>query len=603
MSEATTKRRLPIGAEAGADAVHFRVWAPAARKIRVAFPTQSPCALSREANGYFSGLCPGIGAGARYGFLLDDNEKVFPDPVSRFQPDGPEGWSEVIANDFQWHDQAWGGIQQKGQVFYELHVGTFTPEGTLAAAMGQLPRLKALGITTVELMPLATFPGRFGWGYDGVDLFAPHAAYGRPDDVRRFVDTAHGLGLGVLLDVVYNHLGPDGNYLPVFSPHYFSDRFRTDWGPAINFSLPAVREFFISNAGYWIEEFHFDGLRLDATQAIVDASSPHILQDLQRAVRDKARGRATLVIAENDAQEAHYVRIAGINALWNDDFHHSAHVALTGSRDGYYNDFLGSPQELLSAVKYGFLFQGQLAPWQKKQRGESAFDLRPTHFVSYLENHDQVAHSARGRRLFDLAHPGDVRALTVLWLLSPQTPLFFQGQEYGTRTPFLFFADHDVGLAPLVKKGRGEFLRTFEALDDPAMQAALDDPSALATFQKCQLGPAEQNGTYRLHATLLGLRRGLGGVSKIDGAVIGSAAFALRFFDPQGDRLLLVNLGATQHLPAAEPLLAAPQLAAAQWRLILSSEDPDFDGSGTAPEWGRLGAHAAVLWGANGVMR
>jgi maltooligosyltrehalose trehalohydrolase len=333
--------RLPNGAELTRDGVHFRVWAPKAERIDVVIDGAG-YPLARESNDYFSGVVAGIAAGTRYGFRIDGDAKPVPDPASRFQPDGPHGPSEVVdPGAFAWTDHAWRGRALAGQVIYEMHVGTFTPEGTWAAAARELDELARIGVTVLELMPVAEFAGTFGWGYDGVALFAPTRLYGTPDDMRRFVDRAHRLGLAVILDVVYNHLGPDGNYLTRFSDRYFTDRYENEWGEPINFDgddAAPVREFFVANAGYWIEELHLDGLRLDATQQIFDASSDPIVGDIVRRVRAAGGGRATIVVAENEPQDVTLVRAPerggyGVDGLWNDDFHHTAHVAATGRRD------------------------------------------------------------------------------------------------------------------------------------------------------------------------------------------------------------------------------------------------------------------------------
>jgi maltooligosyltrehalose trehalohydrolase len=347
-------------------------------------------ALAAEPGGYFVGTLADARAGTRYRFSLDGGPPL-PDPASRFQPDGPHGASEIVdPGAFRWTDTAWPGVSLRGQVLYELHVGTFTREGTWRAAMQQLPALADMGIRVLELMPVAEFPGQFGWGYDGVDLFAPTRLYGRPDDFRAFVDRAHALRLGVILDVVYNHVGPDGNYLTRFSPDYVTDRYANEWGEAINFdgarSAP-VREFFIANAGYWIDEYHLDGLRLDATQQMFDVSPDHILAAISRRVRQAGGPRATLIVAENEPQHVRLVRSVevggyGLDALWNDDFHHSASVAVTGRHEAYYTDYGGTPQELVSAVKWGYLYQGQRYAWQKKARGTPAFGVPPERFVA-----------------------------------------------------------------------------------------------------------------------------------------------------------------------------------------------------------------------------
>ena len=612
----TTHRRLPIGAEITAGGTHFRVWAPRRRSVEVLEPESGRrTSLAPEADGYFTGLVPGMGAGARYRLQLDGGG-AFPDPASRFQPEGPHGPSEVVdPAAYQWTDAAWPGIRLEGQVLYELHVGAFTPEHNFSAAARQLPELASAGITTIELMPVADFPGRFGWGYDGVNLFAPTRLYGRPDDFRAFVNTAHAAGLGVILDVVYNHFGPDGNYLREFSEDYFVSHRSTDWGDPINFDGPGagpVREFFLANARYWIEEFHLDGLRLDATQAITDASPEHILTAIGRSAREAAGKRDIILVAENEPQDAGLIRPAergghGLDALWNDDFHHSAVVALLGRDEAYYSDYRGAPQEFVSAAKWGFLYQGQWYSWQQAPRGRAGLDLRPAQFVAFIQNHDQVANSARGQRLHQLASPGRWRAMTAALLLGPATPMLFMGQEFSASSPFPYFADHPGELGQLVQRGRLEFLAQFPSLALPEMQRQVPDPSSPATYAAATLDFAERAANPQacdLHRDLIALRRSDAAFRAqrprgVDGAVLGEAAFLLRFFaEGNEDRLLLVNLGRTLHLdPAPEPLLAP--LERSGWRLRWSSEDPRYGGAGTpqietTDNW-RIPAEAAVV--------
>jgi maltooligosyltrehalose trehalohydrolase len=413
-------RRLPIGAELqSGGGAHFRVWAPCCRQIAVEIEGLEPAALQSEGQGYFSLYDPAARAGMRYCFRLDQGEAV-PDPASRFQPDGPHGPSEIDPRDFAWTDRAWRGVTREHLVIYEMHIGTFTPEGNWKAASRELPALAELGITCLEIMPVAEFPGRFGWGYDGVDLFAPTRRYGTPVDFRRFVDRAHALGIAVILDVVYNHIGPDGSYLKNFSAAYFTDRYDNEWGEAINFDGPdsgPTREFFIANAGYWIDEYHLDGLRLDATQQIFDRSEDHILAAIVRKVRSAGRGRTTFVVGENEPQDAKLARPVerggyGLDALWNDDFHHSAMVALTGRHEAYFSDYRGRPREFVAAAKHGFLYQGQRYPWQRKARGTPALDLPAECFVVFQQNHDQIANSGTGERCHALTSPGRFRAMT-----------------------------------------------------------------------------------------------------------------------------------------------------------------------------------------------
>ena len=462
--------------------------------------------------------------------------------------------------------------------------------------------LAELGVTCVELMPVAEFPGRFGWGYDGVCLFAPTRLYGEPDDLRAFIDEAHAHGVAVILDVVYNHLGPDGNYLAQFSEDYFSERHRNEWGDGINFdgeNSKPVREFFLSNARHWVQEYHFDGLRLDATQSMQDDSEEHFLAALTREVRGAARGRETIIVGENEPQDTRMLLPAarggyGLDGLWNDDFHHAAMVALTGRSEAYYSDYRGGPQEFVSSAKYGFLYQGQRYRWQRHRRGTPTRGLAPHVFVNFIENHDQVANSARGTRAHTLTSPARLRALTALLLLAPGTPMLFMGQEFASSAPFFYFADHEPGLAEKVRRGRAEFLAQFRSVATRETRAHLVDPGDPLTFERCKLDLSEREShreVYALHRDLLRLRREDAVFSAqeprgVDGAVLSPDAFVLRFFgreETEGDdRLLVVNLGADLGLnPAPEPLLAPP--AGKVWAPLWSSEDYRYGGTGTPP--------------------
>jgi maltooligosyltrehalose trehalohydrolase len=604
------RRRLAIGAELQEHGgAHFRVWAPARERVDVVVEGRAH-ALAREPDGHFSGFVGDARAGATYRYRLDGAREV-PDPASRFQPDGPHGASAIVdPGSYRWRDTGWRGVTARGQVICEVHVGTLTPEGTYAAAAGELARLRDLGVTLIELMPVNEFPGAFGWGYDGVGWFAPFHGYGTPEDLRRFVDEAHALGLGVLLDVVYNHYGPDGCYLRDLSPTYFSQRHANEWGDALNFDDEGslgMRELAIENAGYWIDELHFDGLRLDATQTLHDDSGDHVIRAIARRARAAAGERAVLLVAENEAQQAALVRPEdrggfGLDAVWNDDFHHAAVAATTGRREAYYVDTKGTPQELVSAIKRGYLFQGQRYDWQKKARGSFALDVPAHAFVHYVENHDQVANSARGARLASRTSPGRYRALMALLLLGPETPMLFQGQEYGATTPFVFFADHRGELADAVRKGRADFLAQFpsEARD------VIPDPCARATFERCKLDPAErerQAPAAAMVRDLLRLRRDDAAFARqstdaVDGAVIAHEALVVRFFCERGDRLLVVNLGPDLVCRSiAEPLLAPPR--GEHWRTIWSSEDPRYGGDGAGvvdgPEGWRIGRHQAAV--------
>jgi len=609
---------MPVGAEPleGGE-IHFRVWAPERKSVVVVSDNAfEPVSLDKEPGGYFAGFAPRARAGMRYKFQLDGGE-AFPDPASRFQPEGPHGWSQIVnADTFAWTDQQWPGVQLKGQVVYELHLGTFTQEGAWASAASKLEYLRDTGITVLEIMPVADFPGRFGWGYDGVQPYAPANIYGPPDDMRSFVNRAHSLGLAVILDVVYNHLGPDGNYLPKFSPFYLTDKYKTDWGQAINFDgehNQPVREFFRENAAYWIREFHLDGLRLDATQDIHDESQPHIIAEIAQAARGAAGGRSILLIGENEPQQTRLIKPVaeggyGLDALWNDDYHHSAMVALTGKADAYYTDYRGSAQEFLSAAKYGYLYQGQWYRWQKQRRGASTLGLPRAAMVNFIQNHDQIANSARGQRIHEMTSPGMLKALTAFTLLAPGTPMLFQGQEFAASSPFLFFADHKPELAHLIRKGRIEFLEQWRSLRLPEMSKCFDDPSELSTFERSKLDHSEMQQhleTYRLHRDLLRLRKedpvlSLQGEAGIDGAVLSPACLVLRFFSPgyRQDRLLVLNLGTELELnPAPEPLLAPPENT--EWDTLWSSEHPQYGGCGTAAldsdeNW-RISGQSAVL--------
>jgi maltooligosyltrehalose trehalohydrolase len=644
-----SERRYPIGAELiGENQAHFRVWAPKARELDVVFEDAAEakpkfCPLISEPAGYFSGAAT-LSPGTRYRFRVNRAENFYPDPASRFQPDGPHGPSCIVdPTAFEWGDAEWRGVNLANQVIYEMHIGTFTREGTWRVAAEQLPELARIGITMIEMMPIAEFPGRFGWGYDGVDLFAPSHLYGTPDDLRAFIDRAHLLGLGVILDVVYNHFGPDGNYLGVYSDDYLVRGKGNEWGDVINFeganSAP-VREFFITNGRYWIEEFHFDGFRFDATHAIHDRSEEYIIAAVGQAARKAAGSCSIILIAENDLQDSKMVRphrlefrlqaeqggaatlsdrvnaelqtsrsetVNGLDAMWNDDFHHSAIVALTGQSVGYFSDYSGKPQEFISAAKYGFLYQGQALSWRKMLRGTPTFGVPAEAFVCFTENHDQIANTGPGDRPRAQTSPARYRAMTALLLLGPWTPLLFQGQEFGASSPFLFFADvGDTSVRDAIRKGRAKLLAPFLSLSEQELLARLQAPDEPEAFSRCKLDFSQRKKNrelYDLHIDLLRLRREdsrfrqqtLGG---IDGAVLGPASFVLRYFSEKNDdRLLLVNLGGRQVLhPASEPLLAPP--AGYRWKMLWTSDSQQYGGVGeiattTSEQWA-LPAESAV---------
>jgi maltooligosyltrehalose trehalohydrolase len=609
-------RRLPIGAEPNSDGTHFRLWAPACRRVSVVIEDEAapaPLELEPEGDGYFSGFGSGVPSGVNYRLLLDGAGELLPDPASRFQPQGCRGPSRVVdSGAYRWRDSGWLGASLPGQVLYELHVGTFTPEGTWNAAAAQLKALADLGVTVVELMPIAEFPGRFGWSYDGANLFAPKSLYGEPDDLRRFVDTAHLHGLGVILDAVYNHFGSVGEQLMRFiAPPFFSKRYENEWGSAINFDgdfSGPVREFFLANVRHWIREYHFDGLRIDATQAFHDVSPRPILLEIARVAREAAAGRKLILIGESEPQAADLCRSAEVggcelDALLNDDFHHSAMVRLTGRAEAYYSDHHGTAEEFLAAAKWGYLFQGQRYAWQKNPRGSPALDLSAAQFVNFLQNHDQIANSAQGVRIHELTSGGRYRAMTALLLLMPQTPLLFQGQEFAASARWLYFNDAPPDEAEALIKGRAGFLKQFPSYALDEVQRRLPDPTVEESFLRSKLDFSERAAhasAYALHRDLLQLRRDLRPQEvRLEGATLGPGLLFLRYLPAEGEtKLLVVNFGVDQRLASiAQPLIAPP--AGNRWKIRWTSEDPRYGGGGT-PEldtsdgW-RIPGESAVL--------
>jgi maltooligosyltrehalose trehalohydrolase len=613
---APAARRLPIGAEVlPGGGVSIRVWAPKRESVEVSIchhaddrkpaftlALQPERAEATRARGYYSGIVPDAKSGMCYGFRLDGNAKLLPDPASRFQPSGPEGLSQIVDHHgFKWSDSGWKGLTIAGQVIYEIHVGTLTAEGTWSAATARLEEIAGAGMTVVEVMPVSDFPGEFGWGYDGICMFAPTRLYGVPDDFRRFVDRAHALGLGVILDVVYNHFGSIGCTIHEFADAYFSQRHKNEWGSPVNFddeNSGPVREFFLSNVRYWIEEFHLDGFRFDATQQIFDDSDPHILTEMTQAARQAAGNRQVILLAENEPQDARLVRPVekgghGCDAMCNDDFHHAARVRLTGLTDAYYEDFAGSVDELRSAVRGGFLYQGQISQHQGKRRGTPARGLPATAFIHFLQNHDQVANSGTGQRIHELTSPGRLRAMTALWLLSPETPMIFQGQEFAASTPFLYFADFSGKEAKAVAQGRIQFLSQFPSLNTEEARRAMADPANRSTFERSKLDWTERE-THKhsqlLHADLLKLRREdpifrRQQADRIETSSLSADCLVLRYFGDDGetaaDRLVLVNFGRQLfYSPSPEPLLAPPP--GSQWDVLWTSETVRY-GAGTTP--------------------
>jgi maltooligosyltrehalose trehalohydrolase len=494
---------MPFGARLdAAGGAEFRLWAPALTQVQLELGEGDAGrvhAMQPEAGGWHRLRLAHARSGDAYRFVLPDGLRV-PDPASRYNPRDVHGASRVVDPcAYEWGDAAWRGRPWHEAVVYELHVGTFTGEGSFAAAALRLPQLAELGITAVELMPLADFPGRRGWGYDGVLPFAPEAQYGDPQALKAFVDAAHGLGLMVLLDVVYNHFGPEGNYLHAYCPQFFNPAHATPWGAAINFDGPdsrTVRDFYIHNALYWIEEFHFDGLRLDAVHAIADDSPRHIVRELCEAVqRGPGQGRQVHIVLENDANQASLLaraedgRAQAATAQWNDDLHHAAHVLVTGEADGYYADFAQDPVAgLARALAQGFIYQGQPSAFRSGEpRGEPSAQLPLGAFVSYLQTHDQVGNRAFGDRLHAIADPVLQHAVQACLLLSPHVPMLFMGEEFAASTPFLYFCDFGPELAEAVSRGRREEFGRFAAFADPAARERIPDPNDEATFRACIL--------------------------------------------------------------------------------------------------------------------
>lgn len=576
----------------------FVLWAPDKNRAVVEIEGVGSFPLSADDDGYFYAAVSDIGVGARYKFRLDDGPAM-PDLASRWQPDGSDGHSVVVSEAFDWTDAGWAGPETRDQVIYELHVGTFTSGGTWNAAREKLQHLRDLGVTVIQVMPIGCFKGTFGWGYDTTLPYAPYAPYGTPDELRAFIDAAHGLGIGVILDVVYNHAGM-GDHYHAYSEHFFTQSHGNEWGSGFNYDgekSRSVRDFMVGNAAYWVRAFHFDGLRIDAAQAMFDDSETHIIAELAEAVREAAKPRRAYIVVENQPQERQMIADPkeggyGLDGMYSDDFQHAVRVAATGHNDFYYRDYLGTPQEIVSALKYGFLYQGQRSDMRDKAYGTYNLDTPAEHFVHFLENHDQVANSAKGWRLAKLMSPARSRAITPLLLLGPQTPCLFQGQEFGSTKSFLYFAGRTGEEAEAVAEGRKKGLMDFPSVTDPEMLATLARPDDPATFESSRLDWSELTSNAELlalHRDLLSLRKSEPAFSqksarRIDGAVISKGAFVLRFFmaDPSQHRLLLCNLGRDLHMAVTpEPLLAPPD--GHRWVLEWSSEHPKYAGAGRRP--------------------
>jgi maltooligosyltrehalose trehalohydrolase len=520
LNRETRNFELPIGANVTANGVRFRVWAPEADRVEVVIfangTERERHPLDRENNGYWEAHVAGIGAGTRYAYSVNGDDPR-PDPASRFQPDGVHAPSQVVdPHAFQWTDDGWRGMALDDLIIYELHVGTATSDGTFDALIPKLPYFRDLGVTALEIMPIADFPGERNWGYDGVDLYAPARCYGGPDAFKRLVDAAHAHGLAIILDVVYNHFGPDGNYLRVFSPHYFTEAHHTPWGAALNLDQQGsgpVREFLINNALYWAHEYHIDGLRLDATHALIDDSETHLLKQLATDMhRSLPQDRVFVITVEDERNDAKLAQPQpdgyGLDAVWADDFHHQARIALTGEQHGYYADYSGSIPDLAKTITGGWFYQGQRSTVQNHPRGTSPLALRYEQFVYCIQNHDQIGNRPIGDRLNHLVDPHAYRALSALLLLAPETPLLFQGQEWAAATPFQFFTDHNPELGRLVTEGRRREFAYF--LTETGIQ--VPDPQARSTFERSkldwnELDQPEHIFTLNLYRDLIALRR------------------------------------------------------------------------------------------------
>jgi maltooligosyltrehalose trehalohydrolase len=554
---------MPFGAEFRQDGTcRFRLWAPKADSVAVRFSAlEHDLPMAKLQDGWFE-LVNETRAGTQYQFRIDGQHCV-PDPASRFQASGVHGTSEIIDPcAYDWRDDNWNGRPWKETVIYELHVGTFSPEGTFAGAEASLDYLVDLGITAIELMPLSSFPGARNWGYDGVLPYAPARCYGRPEDLKRFIDAAHARNLMVFLDVVYNHFGPDGNYLWLYAPQFFTERHRTPWGQAINFDGPGcrmVRDYFIHNSLYWLQEYHFDGLRFDAVHAIVDDSQPHILTELAETIRNNfAEERHVHLVLENDNNAAHYLcrDVQGspreYTAQWNDDIHHALHVLLTGETQGYYSDYADNPsQHLGRCLAQGYAYQGEPSPFRDGGlRGERSPDLPPTCFVSFLQNHDQIGNRALGERIISLSDSRAVRAAMAVVLLAPSPPLLFMGEEFAAQAPFLFFCDFISELADKVRDGRRAEFARFKEFRSVDAQARIPDPNDPATFLASKLDWAslerQPHGDWlRFYRELLTCRREKI-VAQIDGIVSGRASYEVLGASAIHVRWVLVNHGSLE---------------------------------------------------------
>jgi maltooligosyltrehalose trehalohydrolase len=584
------------GAELTESGVCFRTWVTGKKNVSVVIYGENEkvvreLRLSQEPTGYYSVTDPASSAGTLYRYRLDGN--VFPDLASRFQPQGVHGPSQVVdARHFRWTDLEWKAPALRELVIYELHVGTFTPEGTFEAIILRLDHFKKVGVNTIELMPVADFAGGRNWGYDGVSIYAPSRAYGEPDGLRALVNAAHAAGIAVILDVVYNHLGPDGNYMGAYSEDYFNAAHDTPWGAAFNLDKPdagPVRNLFVENPVYWVSEFHIDGFRLDATQAIPDDSPKHLVQE----IAERAQALGAFVICEDPRNERKLVLPRdqggyGCDAVWSDDFHHVTRVQMTKEHEGYMGYFKGTMEELVKTIREGWLYTGEL---QKDgiRRGTPGADIEPEHFVHCTSNHDQVGNRAYGDRVNKIIPAAAYRAVSALLLTGPYTPMLFMGQEWAASTPFLYFTDHHDELGRGVTEGRRKEFADFSDFRDPKKRARIPDPQALTTFTNSKLNWSELEQslhaeTLRLYSDFLRFRR-----SKLKErsrgrwlvAQVSRRAIALRYQRPkEGNILILAQLLANKTVVEATNELLRPEQGRT-WRLEMSSNEPIYGGEGT----------------------
>lgn len=576
--------------------VRFTVWAPGRRQVEVEWEgpgeRRGRVLLERHAEGVWSVVVPEAGAGSLYAYRLD-GKGPFPDPYARDLPEGVHGRSRVVdPGAFTWHDQNWRGITRDGLVIYELHVGTFTPDGTSDSVIPHLSELKSLGVTALEIMPVSSFPGRRNWGYDGVGHYAPSAVYGGPDAFRRLFDAAHQRGIGVILDVVYNHLGPSGNYLREYSPSYFTDRHKTPWGDAINYDGPNshfVREWAIGNAVHWLVEYHLDGLRLDATAEIKDDSATHLLRELAERAR-AAAAHPIVLIAEDNRNDPRLVQPRsrggyGLDCVWADDFHHALRTALLPLHESYYADYSGKPGEIVTTIKNGFLYEGQVSSFTGRRRGRPTEDTPAPAFVFCTENHDQVGNRARGERLAHLVSDAAYRAASALLLIAPETPMLFMGQEFAASSPFQYLTDHDPELGRLVTEGRrSEFAAFASFKENPEL---VPDPQDEATFERSKLHLNEREehaGVYRLYHDLISLRKTDSVLRRqnrfaVRGTTLSDKALAFILDDGPERRLVVANFG--DSLVASLP----QELAGGRtWRTAFTTDNPRYGGTGRPAE-------------------